>query len=124
MPIATINKEHHFGSDSVIQGIITANPNLDNAEFNGTDSQRWQDFCNNELAPLLYPNMSGSWKEAYQAFGYVHEQPEFSSLQRVAIQTVGSFAMYMAASRVKSKYIVVTEQDHGESRSIATCLGR
>ena len=103
MPIATINKEHYFGSDSVIQGILKANPNLDNAEFHGADSQRWHDFCDDELAPLLYPNMSASWKEAYQAFEYVHEQPQFSSLQRVAIQTVGSFAMYMAASRVKSK---------------------
>ena len=104
VPIANIDQTDYFGSDSIIQGVLKAHSALDNSEFNGADAKRWQDFCDSDLAPLLYPNMSGSWTEAYQAFGYVHEQPQLSSLQRVAIQTVGSFAMFMAASRVKSKF--------------------
>jgi hypothetical protein len=92
-----------FGSDNIVQGLLTANPTFDTAEFNGPDAKRWRDFCNDELAPLLYPNMSGTWKDSYQSFDYIKQQSQFSSLQKLAIQAVGSFAMYVAATNVKSK---------------------
>lgn len=104
VPIATIENHHYFGSDEIVDGLIKHNPLLsDDAEFNGPAAKDWQAFCNNELAPLLYPNMSGTWSESYQAFQYIHQLPQFSSLQKMAIQSVGSMAMFMAANRVKSK---------------------
>lgn len=66
-------------------------------------TNKWVMFANDELASLLYPNMCRTWSDSYAAFRYVHEVKEFSPLQRVGIQTLGSVAMYLAASKVKSK---------------------
>jgi hypothetical protein len=67
-----------------------------------SSAKRWVSVSDDELAPLLYPNMCRTIGDAYAAFGYVQSIPEFSRLQRLAIRGIGSFAMYMAANRVKS----------------------
>jgi microsomal prostaglandin-E synthase 2 len=77
---------------------------MDMEDFTGKESKRWQDFCNEQLAPLLYPNMCRTWSDSYTAFGYINNHPQFSWLQKVSIRYLGSLAMYLAASRVKSKY--------------------
>jgi microsomal prostaglandin-E synthase 2 len=76
--------------------------NLD--EFrNSSLAVKWQEFATQELAPLLYPNMCGTLRDAYQAFQYVNDLPQFGVVQKMAIKSIGSLAMYAAASRVKSK---------------------
>ena len=72
--------------------------------FNDVSSiTKWNDFADNQLASILYPNLCRSLKDSYNAFGYVNNVQEFSTLQKISIQTIGSFAMYMAASKIKSK---------------------
>jgi microsomal prostaglandin-E synthase 2 len=76
--------------------------NLDKFQ-NGPNTQNMVDLAVNDLAAVLYPNMCGSWSDSYRAFEYVQSVPTFTPIQRILIQTIGSVAMYMAASRVKSK---------------------
>lgn len=112
VPIATIDDANFLGSDEIVKGLL-ANQSVRERlrsrgatkdTFDSASAQRWVTFANDELAPLLYPNMCRTYGDAYQAFGYVDNVREFSFLQRHLIRLVGSFAMHMAASRVKSKY--------------------
>jgi hypothetical protein len=119
VPIMTIGTNSYFGSDKIIQGLLEQPVVLRRLQdrWSGEDdgrmtpekfsksaapSSKWIAFSDNELAPLLYPNMCRTIGDAYAAFAYVNQVPEFSPLQRLAIRGIGSLAMYMAASRVKS----------------------
>jgi len=44
------------------------------------------------------------------AFDYVNKVESFSSIQKVSIQYLGALAMYMAASKVKSKRNITDEK--------------
>ena len=68
------------------------------------DALKWSKFANEELAPILYPNICRSMNESYQAFGYVNNVDTFSMSQRIMIRWIGSFAMYIAASKIKCMY--------------------
>jgi hypothetical protein len=70
-------------------------------------SAQWVSFSDDELAPLLYPNMCRSIGDAYAAFGYVQNVSEFTQSQKFAIRSVGSLAMFIAASRVKSTSLLL-----------------
>jgi len=73
------------------------------ADFTNKSSQKWTKFANDDLAPLLYPNICRTLGDSYQAFSYVDQVVSFSPLQRIAIRCVGAVAMNFAASRVKSE---------------------
>ncbi len=68
-------------------------------------SQRWTKFATDELASLLYPNICRTLSDSYLAFTYVETTDSFGILEKLSIRGLGSLAMYMAASRVKSESI-------------------
>ena len=134
VPIAKINQEQINGSDAIMEtlldntyiqmqlgnqwGLSSGGTSTGSTENNdemtiekfrhGDGSSEWIRFANDDLAPILYPNICRSLSESYSAFGYVKDVETFSSLQKVLIQGVGAFAMYMAASKVKSKYFLIS----------------
>jgi hypothetical protein len=71
---------------------------------NSSSSVKWTAFADDELAVLLYPNICRTLADSFTAFGYVNSIPTFTPLQRFGIRTLGSLAMYFAASKVKSKF--------------------
>jgi hypothetical protein len=76
----------------------------DNDFASSSSSRHWQDFARHKLAPLLYPNLCNTLTNSFRAFDYVHQEPHFSTFQRYSIQYIGSVAMYLAASKIKTKY--------------------
>lgn len=126
VPIATINESSPLnGSDAIIDGLLARKnvylllqkrwgdsndegPKMTLETFQNESAQQWVQFANDELAPLLYPNMCRTLQDSYRAFGYVDQVEEFSPLQRLAIKGAGSLAMYAAASKVKSTYAINT----------------
>ena len=117
VPIAKIDDQPYFGSDAIVDGLLqdtavqdrvsarlqTSSLDLESFAL-GQSAQEWRAFAVDDLAPLLYPNMCRTLGDAYRAFGYInHYHEQFSALQRLGIRSIGSLAMYMAASRVKSK---------------------
>ena len=89
------------GSDAIVDYL------LENATFIDAASPsavRWTTFAREDLAPLLYPNLCNTLGNSFRAFGYVHRSDSpFSLGQRLAIQWIGSLAMYLAASKIKRK---------------------
>ena len=96
------------GSESIVDHILstitTTTTMSDTLDTTSASSQQWTQFARDELAPLLYPNLCNTLANSYAAFGYVHGiHSPFTMTQRYAIQMIGSVAMYLAASKVKSK---------------------
>jgi hypothetical protein len=105
------------GSDLIVEGLLKhpqilhslettqwKNGSMTAHEFSNSESAlKWTTFAKEDLAPLLYPNLCNTLGNSYQAFGYVNDVDSFSGTQKMLIRTIGSFAMYMAASKIKSK---------------------
>ena len=80
------------------------------AEFRSPSALEWAKWSDEKLAVLLFPNITRSFGEAYQAFGYVQTVPHFSMLDKAANQLVGSFFMWMAQGKIKKKYNIEDER--------------
>lgn len=70
----------------------------------------WNHFAIEVLAPVIYPNLCRTLYDSYQAFSYVHQVSSFTKLQQISIRSLGSLAMYFAASRVKKKRHILNEE--------------
>lgn len=99
VPIATLGDKPFFGSDNIVEGLLAKDGN------NNTQlvASKWTKYASDDLAPLLYPNLCSTISKSYKAFDYVHQVNSFSTVQRYSIQSIGSLAMYFAASKIKSK---------------------
>lgn len=134
VPIAKLDGTSLLGSDEIMKGILEDSRIASNLEkrwdgrmtmarFQHKDTKKWTDFANDELSSLLYPNICRTVGDAYAAFGYVNEVESFSPFQRVAIRSIGSLAMYFAASRVKSKYAYMVAVKFFSKVNISNALG-
>lgn len=129
VPVAIINGEQVNGSDEIIAELLddstflyflekkweqnaksddpTSRPDsvdmMTFLSFESNETTEWNDWATNELAAVLYPNLCRTLSSSYEAFKYVEGVKEFSYLEKRMIRSIGSFAMYMAASRIKSK---------------------
>jgi microsomal prostaglandin-E synthase 2 len=103
VPIATADDKHWFGSDDIVHGVL----NSTNTKITSKKGdEKWTKYAMDDLAPLLYPNLCNTLGNSYRAFDYVHSVPSFSTLQKFSIQSIGSLAMYMAASKIKRKSFI------------------
>ena len=116
VPIAKLGNESVFGSDDIIDALLKdpsvksslekgwqgVNMNLDT--FRSENAKKWMNVAN-DLASLIYPNICRTIGDSYEAFGYVNYVSAYSAWDRLTIRGFGSLAMYMAASRIKSKWL-------------------
>ena len=133
VPIAEINGQQVNGSDEILEYLLQEpifcekikekwikeevaidpvernipNYDMDFLIFDNNDTTEWSNWASDELASVLYPNLCGTLSDSYKAFSYVDDVQHFSSVQKTMIRTVGSFAMYMAASKIKSKLMLL-----------------
>ena len=119
VPIALIDQQQVNGSDEIVQSLLEnqrvqeklkldkwkdTGMTLDLFQGNDDDNQRkWMQFARERVATTLYPNICRTMGDSYESFGYVNDVSSWSTLQKMYVRTIGSFAMYMAASRIKSK---------------------
>lgn len=116
VPIAVIDGHQVNGSgeiikallenDAVKDSILSKSSSLDTWEAftSASSSHDWDQFANQDLGSILYPNICSSLGDSYTAFGYVNGVESFSTVQKYSIQAIGSLAMYFAASRIKGKH--------------------
>lgn len=70
----------------------------------------WLAWCDKELAVLLFPNITRSMSESWQAFRYIGEVPTFGIGTKFANQLAGSLAMRLANGKLKKKYNITDER--------------
>jgi len=85
-------------------------PTAEAAHFRSPAALEWAAWSDKELAVLLFPNITRSFSESYQAFGYVQDVPHFSLLDKASNQLIGAFAMWMAQGKIKKKYKIDDER--------------
>lgn len=127
VPIAVIDGQQINGSDAIVTALLDHTdfqPFLENRweaagdkgmtmdKFRLSDSAtRWSRFAHDDLAALMYPNLCNTLVHSYQAFSYVDGVHAFSKGQKIMIKGIGSVAMYLAASKIKSKRGISDEKE-------------
>jgi len=131
VPIAKINDEQINGSDEIMQSLLQnkfvthkleekwssssetkASDTMTIERFTSKgETNKWTTFANDDLAPIVYPNICRSLTESHAAFGYVDNVASFSASQRFWIRNVGALAMYFAASKIKAKRNITDERE-------------
>uniref|UniRef100_A0A7S0HU74 GST N-terminal domain-containing protein n=1 Tax=Hanusia phi TaxID=3032 RepID=A0A7S0HU74_9CRYP len=72
--------------------------------------QEWVRWADQELAVLLFPNLTRTFSESFQAFSYVQQVPTFSLLDKLSNHVAGATAMWLAQGKLKSKYKISDER--------------
>eukprot|EP01038_Epipyxis_sp_PR26KG_P011024 gene11024-14805_t len=74
------------------------------------DSQHWSEWSEKRLAVMLYPNITRSFNESWECFGYAAHIKSWSYPEQLMVRVAGSAAMYLANGKIKSKYGIVDER--------------
>lgn len=105
VPIAMVGEEQINESHQIIAALAARRGDARLAEaFEQEDTQRWLKWANTELAVLLFPNITRSFSESWQAFRYISEVPTFGLGVKAANQCAGSVAMWLANGKLQKKY--------------------
>lgn len=116
VPIARLGQEVVRDSPVIVKRIADmlyaarVAPTRDLDVFFSPDAMRWAEWADKELAVLLFPNITRSFGESFQAFSYVNEVPHFSFLDKLSNQWVGATAMWAAQGKIKKKYNIADER--------------
>mmetsp|Transcript_40444 Transcript_40444/g.75769 ORF Transcript_40444/g.75769 Transcript_40444/m.75769 type:complete len:280 (+) Transcript_40444:44-883(+) len=112
VPIAIVDGQQVNDSQQIISEIVaklTGSSALQEAMADA-ETQKWLRWVDSDLAVLLFPNITRSFSESFQAFRYVSEVPTFSAPSKVANQLAGSLAMWLANGKLKKKYNITDER--------------
>jgi len=109
VPIAVLAGEQVNDSPVIAQAImdqmgasgVIGKKELD--AFRSPKALEWAEWSDKQLAVLLFPNITRSFNESYEAFGYVMDVPHFSVAEKWSNQLIGSFFMWMAQGKIKKK---------------------
>jgi microsomal prostaglandin-E synthase 2 len=66
-------------------------------DFRSAKAMEWATWSDSKLAVLLFPNITRSYAEAFEAFKYVQAVPHFSFVDKISNQLVGSLAMWLVS---------------------------
>ena len=116
VPIAMVGEEQVNDSpviaqtlmDKFVDGGVLTRSELD--QFASPAAMEWAKWADTKFAVLLFPNMTRTFSESYEAFGYLWSVPHFSMLDKLSNQYVGAFFMWMAQGKIKKKYSIEDER--------------
>lgn len=103
VPIASLEGDVIHGSVEIVESLLSMHKIDKTLWPPSKETEKWTKYALDDLAPLLYPNLCNTLSNSYQAFGYVHGVDTFSMIEKYSIQSIGSLAMYFAASKIKKK---------------------
>lgn len=113
VPIAVVEGQTIKESGDIIEHITKTLTNKDNlpSGFFTEDTQKWNDWSEKKLAVMLYPNITRSFGESWQCFGYSDKVQTWSAWERFSVRTLGSVAMFFVNGKIKKKYGIVRERE-------------
>lgn len=113
VPIALIDGEQVNDSTEILTSLIGKAGNGQVAlktSLDDPETSKWLQWCDKELAVLLFPNITRNFGESWQAFKYISEVPSFGAGTKAANQFAGSLAMWLANGKLKKKYNITDER--------------
>ena len=72
--------------------------------FHSAEAEEWVAWADKKLMVLLYPNMTRSFAECWQALGYLNNVPAFGAFTALSARALGAFGMSMAHGKILKKY--------------------
>ena len=109
VPIATVGDKIIRDSANIIDHLRMSNPN-DTLSFSPEDDEKWMTWSEKKLSVLLYPNITRTFGESWQAFAYVGGVQSWSWIQRLSNRVLGPVAMFLVNGKIKKKYGIIDER--------------
>lgn len=97
-------------SERIIDHVLADAP----AEFVSDDARKWSKWASEELAVMMYPNITRTFDECRETLAYADEA--FGGFEAMTIRWVGAFGMSMAHSKIKKKYGIEDERQALQER--------
>lgn len=110
VPIANINGNTVFNSADIIDKLKEFSSAEDSKKLFTADTEEWMKWSETKLAVLLYPNITRSFGESWDAFSYVSDVSSWNWLDRSSNRILGPLAMSFANSKIKAKYNIWDER--------------
>lgn len=108
VPIAIINGNVIEDSSNIITEIRKLNPS--SSLLFTEDTDQWLEWSEKKLAVMLYPNITRSFKESWECFGYAENVKTWNLFSRYLVRTSGPLFMSLANSKIKKKYNIIDER--------------
>ena len=77
-------------------------------DFASESARTWAAWATNELAPMMYPNITSTYSECRRALSYA--DGAFGSMDAFLIKNVGALGMSLAHGKIKKKYNIEDER--------------
>ncbi|KAF4661734.1 hypothetical protein FOL47_006554 [Perkinsus chesapeaki] len=72
---------------------------------------KWVDWTDKKLSVLLFPNLTRTFTESFEAFGYIMAIPHMWLPMKMVNRLVGGWAMWMANDKIRKKYNIEDERE-------------
>jgi microsomal prostaglandin-E synthase 2 len=116
VPIFIIDGQTIHDSNNIIEYISS---NLAKDSFRGVsrknfiteDTNKWNEWSEKKLAVMLYPNITRSFSECWECFGYSTEVESWSTFERYVVRVMGTLFMGFANGQIKKKHGIVKERE-------------
>jgi microsomal prostaglandin-E synthase 2 len=95
--------------DHINQSLVSA-PAAQKVGLFPDDTAKWMEWSEKRLAVLLYPNITRSFQESWECFGYTMDVLEWNPIVRAGTRFAGAAAMSVANDKIKKKYNIVNER--------------
>lgn len=115
VPLAIIG-DRVIGESGQIIEVITAavkNSKMSQSDIDTLipeDTAKWDEWSEKKLAVYLYPNITRSFSESWECFGYSKDIDTWSKPEQLLVRVFGAAAMSLANGKIKSKYGIKDER--------------
>ncbi|CAE8643458.1 unnamed protein product [Polarella glacialis] len=104
------------GSTEIVDMVLKESPSsdlsaVDTAHFVSDEARKWNTWCDEKFAVCVYPNITRSVSECWQALAYLHKCPEFSLPRVLLTRGLGALGMAAAHGKIKKKYNMTDERE-------------
>ena len=80
------------------------------ASFFPPDTATWGEWADKKLAVMLYPNITRTYEESWECFGYTDHVTAWNLPTRMVTKAAGAVFMTLANGKIKSKYAIKDER--------------
>ncbi|KAF4685199.1 hypothetical protein FOZ60_006780 [Perkinsus olseni] len=112
VPIAFIDGIQVNDSTEIIKKLVEAlgRENV-SQQLQEPEISKWVDWTDKKLAVLLFPNLTRTFGESFEAFGYIMNIPHMWLPMKMVNRLVGGWAMWMANDKIRKKYNIDDERE-------------
>eukprot|EP00931_Biecheleriopsis_adriatica_P119041 TRINITY_DN94330_c0_g1_i1.p1 TRINITY_DN94330_c0_g1~~TRINITY_DN94330_c0_g1_i1.p1 ORF type:complete len:260 (-),score=57.92 TRINITY_DN94330_c0_g1_i1:61-819(-) len=103
--------DHVLNDGSEKATSATDSAGVDAQHFLSDEARHWNKWCDEKFAVTVYPNITRSVSECWQALGYLQSCPEFSTARAVVTRAIGALGMAAAHGKIKKKYGMEDERE-------------